>query len=254
MLLALPFATPGCARGGANERPDATAGVDAAGAAPDVAVDGTQPDAQLGCAISAGFTPVLDGTDDLLAYPSSQRLVPAAAVGSGDAIAIGWNATNVFITASSTAFVAPYEPLHVYVQAGTSLGAAALATGKEYSGLVPDLPFAATQLIAIRRVSDAGTGAYNGVFVPSDAWSARIAPLDAIASADQRTLSVAVPWTVLGGCPTTLRLALHVVHAQAGNEWKDLVPSTHAPWVGTSGGFYEIDLTAPPAISGWTLR
>ena len=259
VLGTLPFATMGCARGAAGDRadaalvgPDMAVPVDASVKVPDA--PSTPADTAAGCAISAGFTPVLDGVDDLVEYPAAQRIVPGATLSSTDVVAIGWSSTNLFITATSGAFVAPYEPMHVYVQAGTGLGAPTASTGKEYSGLVPDLPFVPSQLIAIRRISDAGSGAYNGVFVPSDGWTARTAALDAIASSDQRTLSVVVPWALLGGCPSTLRLALHVVNAQVNNEWKDLVPTTHAPWLGSSSGFYEIDLTAPPPVSGWSLR
>ena len=110
--------------------------------------------------------------------------------------------------------------------------------------------------VHVRRVSDAGPGAYNGVFVPSDGWTTRTLALDdaTFASADQRTLSVSVQWSALGGCPTSLRLALHVVHGALANEWKDLVPTTHTPWQMPGGGYYEIDLTASPAVSGWSLR
>ena len=252
LVLALPFATLGCARGAADRsdsEPDAAAAADAA-------IDGTKVTADAavdaGCPISAGLTPTLDGTDDLAEYPTPQRLTPGATLGS-DVAAIAWNPSHLFVTVSSTAFVAPYEPLHVYLQA-TTAGAATPSSGKEYGGLVPALPFGATHLIAVRRISDAGTGGYNGMFVASDGWATRSTALDAIASADQRTLSVAVPWSLVEPCPTALRLALHVVHGQSSNEWKDLVPTTHAPWLATGGGFYEIDLTASPAVSSWTLR
>lgn len=175
-------------------------------------------------------------------------------VGS-DAAALAWDHTHLFVTLTSAAFAAPYEPLHIYLETGTTLGSATPTAGKEYGGLVPMLPFAPTHVIAIRRVSDAGTGGYNGVFVPGDGWAVRTLALDGatFVSADSKTLSVQVPWSALGGCPTALRLAIHVVHGQAGNEWKDLVPSTHAPWLANGGGYYEIDLTASPAVAGWTL-
>jgi hypothetical protein len=252
-VFVLPIATFGCARGAADRSepaPDAAHPVDATKDGSQVTVD-APPDA--GCAISAGLTPTLDGSDDLSEYPAAQLLTPAAMLGS-DAAAIAWNKSKLFVTVTSGAFTAPYEPLHVYVEPTTALAAAIPTSGKEYGGLIATVPFAATHLIALRRVSDSGTGGYNGVFLASDGWATRSEPLDAIVSGDQRTVSIAVPWTVLGGCPTALRLALHVVHGQTGNEWKDLVPSTHAPWLASGGGYYEIDLTAPPAVAGWSLR
>lgn len=211
-----------------------------------------------GCAIATGLTPTLDGVDDLAAYPAAQHVTPAAMVGS-DAAALAWNRTHLFVTVSSSAFTAPYEPLHVYVQTGAELATASGVQGKEYSGLTAAIPFSATHLIAIRRVSDSGTGgAYNGVFVPSDGWTNRTVALDAstLVAADHQTLSVSVPWTALSadGCPTMMRLALHVVHGQVANEWKDLIPESHTPWQMPGGGYYEIDLTGSLAVSAWTLR
>ncbi|HUS30417.1 MAG TPA: hypothetical protein VMZ53_18035 [Kofleriaceae bacterium] len=207
------------------------------------------------CGISEGFTPALDGVDDMAAYPAAQQLAPGASLGS-DAAAIAWDATNVYATVTSSAFANPYEPLHIYLEAATAFAAATPASGKEYSGLVAQLPFAPTHLIAVRRVSDSGTGAYDGVFVPSDGWMTRTVGLDSatLVSVDQKTVSVTVPWTALGNCPTKLRLAVHVVHGASANEWKDLVPSTHTPWQSPGGGYYEIDLTGAPAVTSWSLR
>ncbi len=223
-------------------------------AAPDVAIDSALP-SDAGCAISAGVSPEIDGVDDLNAYPAAQRLTPGAMLGS-DAAAIAWDATRLYITVASTAFEGEYEPLHIYVQSATALTAAAPATGKEYSGLVPTLPFTPTHLIAARRTN--GADAYDAVYLPAMSWTTRGASLDPAASvfaaADRHALSVVVPWAALGGCPTALRLAVHVVHAASANEWKDVVPASHTPWVAPGGGYYEVDLTGTPAISGWTLR
>jgi hypothetical protein len=262
-LLALPIATLGCARGASNNvdpmldatamadaiRVDATA-ADAALVIPDAM---PSPDVPAACAISNGAMPMLDGNNDIAKYAASQRLTPGAPIGI-DAAAIAWNRDYLTVTVSSIAFGSAYEPLHIYLETGATLASSAAASGKEYSGLTPALPFSPTHLIGVRRISDAGTGGYDGVFVPTDQWQTRTLALDTETFAATNQLSVRVPWTALGGCPTQMRLALHVVHGVVGNEWKDLVPSTHTPWLTSSGGYYEIDLTAPAAVASWVLR
>jgi len=254
-------ALAGCAHGGMDGAgADAASGGDAAPAS-DAGIDALAPDAapqvDAGCAISSGVTPTLGGADDLAAYPAAQQLAPGAALGT-DGAAIAWDATRLYVTVRSDPFTSEFEPLHVYVEATTGLGTAAPSQGKEYSSLVPQLPFTPTHLIAVRRVTDGGSGPYDGVFVPTASWSTRATALepgtDVFVSADQRTISVQVPWAALGGCPTALRLAAHVVHAVTDNEWKELVPDSTTPWVAPGGGYYEIDLTGAPAVAGWTLR
>jgi hypothetical protein len=258
----LALAVAGCAKGGGT--PEAP--VDAKDARPHDAPVGpvdAAPDAASGsdsavtCAISNHPAPTLDGSGDLAKYSATQQITPGALLGS-DGAAVAWDANALYVTVTSNAFTAPFEPLHIYVEAATALSAATTTQGKEYGGLVPALPFAPTHLIGLRRQSDAGTGPYNSVFLPDATWMTREQPLvagtDTFVSSDQRTLSVVVPWTALGGCPTSLRLAMHVVHGAAANEWKDLVPTTHTPWLTPGGGYYEIDLTGAPDVTSWTLR
>ncbi len=244
----------------AHSATEAPPGVDAAAGDARTVLDGAPdgaPDGGGGCAISAGVTPVLTGVDDLAAYPAAQQVALGAPLGT-DAAAIAWDRAKLYVTVTSSAFTAPYEPLHVYVETAAALDAATPAMGKEYSGLVPALPFTASYLIAARRVSDSGTGAYDGVFTPDASWTTRATALqegaDVLVSQDQMTLSVAVPWSALGGCPSAMRVVAHVVHAQVANEWKDLVPATHTPWQAPGGDYYEIDLTGAPAVADWTLR
>ena len=261
-------ALAGCARGGTSARqgpgtsdapigPGGDAGADAAPDGSTVLPADGRPDA--GCAISAGVTPAIDGVDDLADYPSAQLVPLFAPLGAGDAAAIAWDGRDLYVTVASSAFASAYEPLHVYVEASAGpLGAAQPSQGKEYSGLTPALPFTATHLIAARRVDDAGTGPYDGVFTPDAGWTTQATVLqpgsDVFVSSDQGQLSVKVPWTALGGCPTALRLALHVVHAVPANEWKDVAPADSTPWQAPGGGYYEIDLTGSPAVAGWTMR
>ena len=258
----LAAAVAGCARGAspAASGTDAPPTPDASHDAPTTRADASSvtPDAPLpdaGCPISAGATVTLDGVSDLTDYPSTQQLTPGAMLGS-DGAALSWDAQRLYITVQSSAFASAYEPLHIYVEAATALGSPAPSSGKEYSGLVAQLPFTPTHLIAVRRVSDAGTGPYDGVFTPDAQWTTRATALvdgtDVFAASDE--ISVQVPWSSLGGCPHALRLAMHVVNAQPGNEWKDLVPATTTPWMAPGGGYYELDLTGAPAVTGWSLR
>jgi hypothetical protein len=262
LFVALPIATLGCAKGHSDPGtsdgalPDSTHPVDAAPhdvsqITADAAPDGLPPDA--GCSISTNTVPTLDGTNDIAKYAAAQRLSPGAMVGT-DAAAVTWDKNDLYITVSSIAFGSAYEPLHIYVETGAALATTTATSGKEYSGLTPALPFSPTHLIGVRRVSDAGSGGYDGVFVPTDQWQTRTLALETVTFAASDQLSVRVPWSALGGCPTQMRLALHVVHGVAANEWKDLVPSTHTPWQVPGGGYYQIDLTASSAVAGWTLH
>jgi hypothetical protein len=227
---------------------------------PDVGFDArvdARPDAWSMCTISTGDSPRLDGTDDFAEYPAVQRLSLGAPLNAGDAAAITWNASHFFATFTTDGFLDAFEPVHIYIEASSLLVAPVPSFGKEYASLTPGLPFAPTHLIAFRRTSDAGTGAYNGIYAPAGSWTTRTVPLnatDVFASADNRTLSVRVPWSALGGCPTRMRLVAHVVHAESGNEWKAVAPSTHRPWTPSGGAFYDIDLTGDPAVSGWVVR
>ena len=223
------------------------------------APDDARRDAPSTCTTSTGDSPRLDGTDDLAEYPAVQRLTLGAPLNVGDEAAITWNATHFFATFTSDAFRDDaFEPLHLYVEASSLFVAPVASTGKEYAALNAGLPFSATHLIAVRRTSDSGSGPYNGVYSPAGSWATRTTSLntgtDVFASADGRTVSVRVPWSALGGCPTRMRLAAHLVHAEVANEWKTTVPSTHTPWMPSGGAFYDIDLTGDPAVSGWVVR
>ncbi len=271
ILLLLVLGGLGCASSSAEPRldgalvvADAGPGVEA-GALDGQLTDGALPDGALQpdaapCAIAQGQTPTLDGTGDYSEYLASQHLAVGAPQGSTDVAAITWDPSHLYVTMTSDAFGGAFEPLHIYVEArATTLPAAVASTGKEYGGLTPALPFTPTHVIAVRRQTDSGTGGpYDGVYTPAAAWATRSLALEpgthVFASTDLRTLSVRAPWSALGGCPTRLRLAAHVVHNVVANEWKDTVPPSHTPWLAPGGGSYEIDLTASPAVAGWTLR
>lgn len=275
VALCLATSVVACARGdqpAGLHQPDAASGAVDAARGQDAAAGHDAPqvlvDAAVGsgsgsgssapaCAIVAGATPAIDGVNDLGDYAAANALALGAPLGS-DGGALTWDATNLYVTVTSDAFEDAFEPLHIYVEAGTALAAATPATGKEYSGLVPQLPFTPTHLIAARQVSDSGDGGpYDGVYAPDNAFDTLATPLavgaNVFVSSDDRTISVVVPWVALGGCPTHLRLAMHVVHAVPANEWKELVPATTTPWQAPGGDYFDIDLTQPPAVASFAL-
>ncbi len=237
-----------------------------AGVVADAAVDAAaDTDADPGadaapCTISTGHTPTLDGVADLAEYPTAQRLTPGATMAATDEVGITWDPTYLYVTVTSQAFLDGSKPLHVYVETGVSLAPAAPRAGKEYSGHTAQVGFGAGYVIATRRTNDFGSGPYNAIYASggTPAWTTRAHTLEpgfhVFASSDNRTLSVRAPWSELGGCPLAMRISVHVVNGAAGNEWKDLVPATHTPWLTGGGGYYEAALTGDPAISGWTLR
>lgn len=239
--------------GGMDAGGDEDAGADAGEA--DAGTDaGT--DAGICAVASAGDTLAFDGTDDLGKYPAEQVLTPGAPLETWERFGLTWDTDYLYVAMVSRGFDDELEPVHVYLEATTSLGAATASTGKEYSSLTPELPFTPTHVIAVRRTSDSGSGGpYNGIYTPASSWSDRAVPLvastDYWVAADNHTIAVRIPWTDLG-CPGELRLSAHVVHAETANEWKDVVPAGATPWDSGGGAYYEIDLTADPAISGWT--
>lgn len=254
----------GAGDGGSGDAGAADGGRDAdtredAGARDDAGTDAaTVLDAGACGAIGAGHTITLDGAADPGEYPASQVLSPGAPISSADTFALTWDRDFLYLTVTSSVFEGEYKPLHVYVEAASALSAATSSNGKEYGGHTPRLPFAPTHVIAARRTSDSGDGGpYNGVYTAASSWTDRATPLALGSgywvSGDARTISVQVPWTALG-CPSALRLSAHVVNGAFTEEWKDLVPAGATPWEGDGGAYYEIDLSADPAISGWRLR
>ncbi|MCZ7679228.1 MAG: hypothetical protein M5U28_10925 [Sandaracinaceae bacterium] len=98
------------------------------------------------------------GVDDAAEYPSSQVLTPGAPLQPWEAFGLTWDADYLYVTMVSQAFEDQYKPVHVYLEARASLGAAAPSTGKTYNSLTPQLPFTPTHVIAVRRTSDSGLG------------------------------------------------------------------------------------------------
>ncbi|MFK7989896.1 MAG: hypothetical protein AB8I08_28005 [Sandaracinaceae bacterium] len=227
-------------------------------------IDSGLGDSGVSCpALAAGDTVMLDGTGDLAAFPSEQILAPGAPITAGDQFALTWDRDALYVVVVTDAFMGDgLRPFHLYLETGTTLGAASPSMGKEYDSLTAALDFTPNVLIAFRATNDTGAGEYNGVYAPSGAWTDRSRPLvtgtDLFVRADQGAISVRVPWSALGGCPLAMRVSGHLVHAVPANEWKTLVPTDATPWgppdAADGGGYYEVDLTSDPAISGWTPR
>ncbi len=133
------------------------AGTDAGPGPMDAGTDaGTVIDAGTCSAASAGDTIALDGTDDAGKFASTQTLTPGALNQSWELFALTWDADYLYLAIVSQSFEADNAPLHVYIAADPTLSGATPSSGKEYGGLTAQLPFTATHLLAVRRVSDLG--------------------------------------------------------------------------------------------------
>lgn len=199
----------------------------------------------------------LDGDDDFGAFPDAQSLTPGVTLQPWERFAMTWDDDFLYIAVVSEGFEAPYKPFNLYFEGGgDSLGPLSAGQGIEYSGLRAALPFDATHLITVRRLSEDGDdgGPWNGLLVNGpDGWQrvARLTPQQQWwISADQHVIAMRVPRAWLGQ-PRRVRVAGHLVNAEPANEWKDTVPATHTPWTASNTGFFEIDLDGPTPVSGW---
>jgi hypothetical protein len=199
----------------------------------------------------------LDGVNDIDAVDPAAVVSAGAGLETWSRVGLTWDAEALTLVVNSRAFEEAFAPFVLYVE--TDSGLATPTTGFEYSGLTPALPFTPTHTITLRRQSDSGDGLgpWAGVWVWTGAeWSQhlRFEPgVTMFTAADNHTISARVPWSVLGS-PETLRIAGHVVWAQPFEEWKELVPYNHTPWATSVSGYAELDLSAPPEVSLWTVR
>ncbi|MFZ9889623.1 MAG: hypothetical protein ACO3JL_19180, partial [Myxococcota bacterium] len=196
-----------------------------------------------------------DGIDDVAKHPLARQAAVGAASAPYALGAVSFDAQSLYVSWVSMKFEAENVPLHLYVEVDP-VGEPTPSLGKEYFGLVPELPFTPTHLLAARRSSViAGSDPYNGVYEGPGlvATPYRTATLnltdETYISSDNHTVSLQVPWSALSsdGCPTRLRLVAHVVKDAAGTEWSDVLPLAHSPWLPGGGTFYELDLRAPDA-------
>lgn len=205
----------------------------------------------------AGDLVALDGQDDLSDQGPAQQVAPGAPLQEWSRWALSWDEDFLYVTLATEAFEDPYKPVMLYL--GAAEQAASPGAGElEYSGQVAELPFAPEFLISARRLSDDGAaeGPWNGIWRwEQGGWvrQRRLAPGQQWwISADEHVLSMRVPLAALGA-PERVRLVGHVVNAAAGNEWKELLPASHTPWMAGGGGYLELDLTQPTTpAEQWT--
>jgi hypothetical protein len=153
-----------------------------------------------------------------------------------------------------------YKTFQVYLEAGDALSDPTPAQGQTYGEQTPTLPFTPTHLITLRSASegDASFGPWNGAWRrDQDQWSqlVRFTPgSEWWSSPSGFTLSARIDRAWLGS-PSRVRLAAHLVNLSPGEDWKDTLPPTHAPWTQDGGDFYELDLSGPalPAAQ-WPTR
>jgi len=200
-----------------------------------------------------------DGVDDLNDIDAESHVATGAPLQPWSAFGFTWDDEALYLAIVSEAFEQPFEPFVLYLETTSgSFAAATPSTGIEYSGLTPELPFTPNAMITLRQRSwepSSGEPPWNAVWEPDGqgGWQVvrRLEPAaDWYVAGDRHTLSARIPRAALGS-PSALRIAGHVVHAQAGNEWKELVPAGHTPWAAGGGDHYEIDLGGPPAASNW---
>lgn len=213
--------------------------------------------------LPAGGTSVaLNGDRDADDFATTQRVTPGIGYDTWDRFALDWDDGYVYLALSSPAFeTTTSRPLVLYLQpSGATLAPqGAPRAGLTYSGQTATSPFAAEYAILLRRQSDAGDGAgpFNGIFRWDGAqWQRAYRFVQGrdfwVGSDSNRTLSVRVARAQLG-LPLQLRFAGHVV--TGGNNYNDVLPSTHQPWMATAtAGFYELDLRGSHAVSAWRVR
>ena len=113
---------------------------------------------------------------------------------------------QLYVTVTSDAFRRPTSRCTSTSRPDPTLRRRDPRHGKEYGGLVPALPFTPDPPDRGARGSPTPAPApTTACTTPAAAWATRATRwpgIDVLVSSDQRTLSVAVPWTALGGCPT----------------------------------------------------
>jgi hypothetical protein len=189
----------------------------------------------------------LNGVDDFGKYATESTQTPGVPLQEWSRFAIAWDDDHVYATQVSEAFRDDFTPWMMYFGDGDeSTGS---RQGMEYSGLVPELPFAADWAVSVRAASYDGTsldGPWNGVFRwNGQAWvhEARLAPDRGWwLSADRHTMSARIPRATFRGAQT-VQFVSHVVNAQPANEWKETVPAGHTPWESPGGASGSLDFS-----------
>jgi hypothetical protein len=206
---------------------------------------------------AAGQAPALrpDGADDLGKFAADQQAEPGAKLADWSRVALAWDERSLWLALASPTFEDGFKPWMIYLRAGQDSGGSGL--GMEYSGQRAALPFAPTHAVVVRRTSEGAEGGpWSGVWVPQSegrwAQRARLEPgVSVWMAGDNHTVVVRVPRALLGDA-SALRMVAHVVNAQPDNEWKEVAPAGHMPWMG-GGESYKLDLSKPSSGGAWEV-
>ncbi|MEY3012025.1 MAG: hypothetical protein RIT45_760, partial [Pseudomonadota bacterium] len=220
-------------------------------------------------------TPAFDGADDLDKTPKASRLTPGITLAPWERVSLAWDARWIYGVVVSKGFEDATRAFVFYLQVVPPGASAPPQTGQgmTYLGLTPKLPFTPEFAIGVRSGCDLGDGygPWCGVFArdaATGAWSqrSRLAPAAALGDAglwvasDKHTVAFRIPRAALGPAAmapkpgttaASLRLAGHLVHGGAGDEWKDVVPAFAMPWMNAATGYYVIDLGEAADASAW---
>ena len=205
-----------------------------------------------------------DGVDDLGDVPQEQQYQDVgAAMESWSAWGLDWDDEYLYVVIVSPAFESQFKAVMLYLEgAQGAFGVdASPGQGMGYSDLTPWVPFTPSYVVSA-RVQEQGSVTevpWSGAYMLNQdgGWDRVFGFAPGVhkwSSADLHTLSLRVPIEVVGS-PDRIRLAGHVVFEQAGQEWKELFPATHTPWLEGGGQFFEVDLGQEDHSStNWVLK
>lgn len=202
-----------------------------------------------------------DGNDDLGKLSDAQQVDPGAPLEPWSRWGLDWDERYLYITLVSPAFRSDFKAAMIYIEGVSTQQPTPLSSsqGISYSDQIPQLPFDATTMITWRRAG-AGVGdqePWSGVYSrQDDSWQRvwGMTPNEHVwVSMDEHTMSMRVPRALLGP-ERVLRLVGHVVNEVVDEEWKELLPAAHTPWMGEGGAFIELDLDGLHGRDNWVIK
>ena len=206
----------------------------------------------------SGALATFDGVDDVQKLAPAQQLVPGIPLAPWARLALDWDDDWLYLVVVGKGFEDDLKAMMIYLQATDGLQTAQPAPGLPYLGLSAMLPFQASHVIGLRSKTNVGDGAgpWAGVYERgSGDWRLQTRFQPGVAmwlAADKHTVALRLHRAELAGLKAKkLRLAGHLVHGGAGNEYKAVVPAGHTPWKASATGYYEIDLNGSHPVKGW---